>query len=99
MDSRKCQTATATPAKPGVLPCGNSTVSRYTVLSYTITTQISTHVLNNIKVPQFDPEDAAHSAVVEVAKKCVKAASDGESVTLSKLDVELVVSATQMVIY
>ncbi|HWE84569.1 MAG TPA: N-6 DNA methylase [Terracidiphilus sp.] len=67
----------------------NSTIARYTVLSYTITTQISTHVLNNIKVPQFDPGDTAHKAVVDVAKRCVKAASDGESVTLSGLDVEL----------
>jgi hypothetical protein len=67
----------------------NSTVSRYTVLSYTITTQISTHVLNNIKVPQFDSEDSAHIAVVDIAKKCVKAAADGASAILSELDVEL----------
>jgi hypothetical protein len=67
----------------------NSTVFRYTVLSYTVTTQISTHVLNNVRVPQFDLDDSAHRAVVETAKKCVKAASDGDSTILSGLDVEL----------
>jgi hypothetical protein len=65
----------------------NSTVARYTVLSYTITTQISTHVLNNIKVPQYDSDNAAHKAMVEVAKRSVKAAAKGDE--LSELDIEI----------
>ena len=67
----------------------NSTVARYTVLSYTITTQISTHVLNNIGVPEYDSQNAAHKAIVEVAKKSVKAAANGDLAKLSELDVEL----------
>jgi hypothetical protein len=55
----------------------NSTMSRYTVLSYTITTQISTHVLEHIGVPQFDSSNTDHSAVVETAKKAARAAERG----------------------
>ena len=65
----------------------NSTVSRYTVLSYTITTQISTHVLEHIGVPQFDSSNAEHSAVVEIAKKAAKAAEEGTA--LDDIDREI----------
>jgi hypothetical protein len=57
----------------------NSTVSRYTVLSYTITTQISTHVLEHIGVPQFDPFSAGHSAIVAAAERAATAAEQGRS--------------------
>lgn len=62
----------------------NSTVSRYTVLSYTITTQISTHVLEHIGVPQFDPSNEDHSAIVEIAESAVIAAEQGSG--LEKVD-------------
>lgn len=65
----------------------NSTMSRYTVLSYTITTQISTHVLEHIGVPQFDSSNAEHSAVVEIAKKAAKAAEEGTA--LDDIDREI----------
>jgi hypothetical protein len=62
-------------------------VSRYTVLSYTITTQISTHVLEHIGVPQFEASNSDHAAIVEIAKKAVKAAEKGTA--LDEIDSEI----------
>jgi len=65
----------------------NSTVSRYTVLSYTITTQISTHVLEHVGVPQFDASNQDHTAIVRAAKRAAKSAEQGTE--LDEIDSEI----------
>ena len=47
----------------------NATISRYTVLSYTVATQISTHVLNNVNVPQFDETDKVHKSIAALGAR------------------------------
>ncbi|WP_297074126.1 N-6 DNA methylase [Thermococcus sp.] len=47
----------------------NSTITQLIVASYTIETQISTHVLNNVNVPTFDPSNEIHLELAELSKK------------------------------
>ena len=47
--------------------CGalNSAPCDLMVRSYTVSTQISTHVLDNVAIPKFDPGDEAHQLAAE----------------------------------
>lgn len=51
--------------------CGilNSTFVRAIVASYTIETEISTHVLDNIKPPQFDPANELHRKIIVLSRR------------------------------
>lgn len=48
----------------------NSSVSRFIVQAYTISTQQSTHILGNIKVPQYDPKNDLHQELVRLSEQC-----------------------------
>nr|WP_240922552.1 N-6 DNA methylase [Thermococcus sp. 9N3] len=54
----------------------NSTITQLIVASYTIETQISTHVLNNVKVPTFDPSTPTHIELAELSKKAHEVARE-----------------------
>ena len=47
----------------------NSTLIRSIVASYGIATGISTHILDFIKVPKYDPENGLHRSVSELSKR------------------------------
>jgi methylase of polypeptide subunit release factors len=47
----------------------NSSIAQLIVMSYTIETAISTHVLKNVYVPQFDPHDRRHLDLADASKK------------------------------
>jgi len=47
----------------------NSSIAQLIVMSYTIETAISTHVLNNVLVPRFDPTNKNHQKLSELSKK------------------------------
>jgi type II restriction/modification system DNA methylase subunit YeeA len=51
--------------------CGilNSTIVRAIVASYTIETEISTHILENIKPPKFDPNNELHRRIAELSRR------------------------------
>jgi len=48
----------------------NSSLSRFVVRSYVITTQIAPHVLGNIRVPKYDKSDEIHKALARLSEKC-----------------------------
>lgn len=54
----------------------NSTITQLIVASYTIETQISTHVLNNVNVPRFDPSNPTHLELAELSKKAHEVARE-----------------------
>src|SRR5206468_729406 len=56
----------------------NSAPARYVVLSYTVSTQISTHVLENVPVPEFSRKDKDHEAMVAYAEEAVRLAYSGK---------------------
>lgn len=46
----------------------NSSIIRLAVKSYTIETAISTHVLKNIRIPQYNPMEKLHKKIIELSK-------------------------------
>jgi type II restriction/modification system DNA methylase subunit YeeA len=51
--------------------CGilNSTIVRAIVASYTIETEISTHILENIRPPKFNPANELHRKIAELSRR------------------------------
>ncbi|WP_338602788.1 N-6 DNA methylase [Sulfolobus tengchongensis] len=47
----------------------NSSINRLIVASYVIETQISTHVVEHIKVPKYDPSNSLHNKIATLSKK------------------------------
>ena len=47
----------------------NSSPSNLAIRSYSVSTQISTHVLENIRIPQFSPSNALHISLVRKSKE------------------------------
>ncbi len=66
-----------------------STIARFTVLSYTIATQISTHVLNHVGVPQYDGNSATHGAIVNAARRAVAIAQSDDHDGLNEVEREI----------
>jgi len=50
----------------------NSSISQLIVMSYTVETAISTHVLKHINVPKFDPKNKLHMKLSNSSKKAHK---------------------------
>ncbi|MBU1599026.1 hypothetical protein KKG61_02800, partial [bacterium] len=59
----------------------NSRISRFIVQAYTISTQQSTHILENIKIPKFDPKNELHQDLARLSKQCHEKATAGISVS------------------
>lgn len=48
----------------------NSSPSRFIVLSYTVSTQLSTHILENLRIPKFEPKNRIHKDLSNLSKLC-----------------------------
>ncbi len=47
-----------------------STITRFVVQAYTISTQQSTHILDNIKIPKYDPKNQMHQELARLSGQC-----------------------------
>ena len=65
----------------------NSSPSRLAIHSYVISTSTSTHILQNIAVPQFNKMDDTHKRLAELSRQCHAAASKGDQ--LGSLEAEV----------
>lgn len=65
--------------------CGilNSKISRTIAASYTIETQISTHVLEYIKVPQYNEKNDLHKSIVQISKKIHELVKEEKETTVN----------------
>ncbi len=59
----------------------SSSVCRFIVQSYTISTQQSTHILQNIKVPKYDTKNELHQDLSRLSMQCHKKVAAGISVS------------------
>ena len=66
----------------------NSVFSRTIVERYTVDTQISTHVLENVKVPKYDAENPVHQELADLSKKAHKKDSPGISDIMEKINLK-----------
>jgi len=54
----------------------NSTITQLIVASYSIETSMNTHVLNNVKVPTFDPSNPVHLELANLSKRAHEVARE-----------------------
>lgn len=63
----------------------NSSPSRYLVQNYVVETQISTHALQHVRVPRFDPGDKVHQELAGLSQSAHYAASIGDEAGLKEI--------------
>jgi hypothetical protein len=66
----------------------NSVFSRTIVERYTVDTQISTHVLENISVPKYDEENPVHQELAELSKKAHEKDSSEDSEIMAQINLK-----------
>ncbi len=67
----------------------SASLFRYAVLSYAVSTQISTHVLEHLQVPRYSDSDSKHLAVVAAAAAAFAGADSGDSVAVESAELQL----------
>lgn len=73
----------------------NSTISKLVISSYTVETEISTHVLSHLNVPEFNPKLQLHLDIAEISRRAHELAEriHGEGTAMgiepSKVEAEL----------
>lgn len=70
----------------------NSAIARFFVKTYTVGTQISTHILENIKIPKFNEQNKFHIDLSNLSEKCHEAALKNETEKIS--DMEMIIDQT-----
>lgn len=58
-----------------------SSITRFIVQAYTISTQQSTHILENIKIPRYDLKNETHKQLARLSTQCHEKVAAGISVT------------------
>ncbi len=74
----------------------NSSVGLFFVASYVVTTQISTHVLERLAIPRFDPANAIHRRLAELSEQAHDAAQRGDERAVRRIEAEIDRQAAQL---
>jgi hypothetical protein len=74
----------------------NSSPSRYIVAAYVIETQTSTHVLDHVKVPVFNPKSALHRRLARLSQWAHKAAARGDAKRVAEIEAEVDEAAAEL---
>lgn len=74
----------------------SSAPSRSVVVAYTTLTGISTHVLENVFVPTFNPNNTLHLRIAYLSERCHDAAAIGDEDTVAALESEIDEAAAQL---
>jgi hypothetical protein len=64
----------------------NSSPARYIVMSFAISTGISTHILDKLPIPRFNEENQSHRALADLALQCQKAVRTKDAAKITKLE-------------
>ena len=67
----------------------NSSIARFIVKTYTVGTQISTHILEYIKTPRFDEQKKLHLELSSLSEQCHEAALINETKTIAQLEMRI----------
>ena len=78
--------------------CGtlNSAPVTLTVRSYVISVQQTTHILNNVRVPKYDPTNPTHQRLAELSLWAQEQAAAGETEVLEGIDAEVDQAAAEL---
>jgi hypothetical protein len=63
----------------------NSSLSRFLVQNYVVETQISTHALQHVRVPKFNPADKVHKELASLSQNAHYAVSIGDEAGLREI--------------
>ncbi len=74
----------------------NASPSDLVVRCYTVSTQMSTHVLEHVRIPKFDPKDPVHQRLAELSLACHEATARGDSETVRAHEAEIDRLAAQL---
>jgi len=71
--------------------CGicNSSPSRFIVISYGVGTQLAPHILQNIRIPKFDPNNKLHIHLAELSEKAHQVAKTEDRDNLKEIEEEI----------
>jgi len=64
----------------------NSSLAQFIVKSYALETSVSTHVLNYVRIPKFEPRNKMHVRLSENSVACHSAAASASETDLAKLE-------------
>ncbi|MCL4503976.1 MAG: N-6 DNA methylase [Deltaproteobacteria bacterium] len=67
----------------------NSAIARFIVKTYTLSTQISTHILEYLKMPQFDEQNKLHMDLSNLSEQCHEAALKNKTETIAALEMKI----------
>jgi hypothetical protein len=67
----------------------NNCISEYIVASYTVETQISTHVLEYVAIPVFDPTNPTHIALSDLSQQAHAATAAGDAARVREIEAEV----------
>lgn len=67
----------------------NSSPSTMVIKSYVVSTQTSTHVLENISIPKYLPTNRDHIELAELSKMCHNAAFAGKTKEIESLEIKI----------
>ncbi len=74
----------------------NSSTARIVVLSYAVEIQMDPHVLENIRIPRFDPQNAVHRRLAALSEQAHQAARRGDEAALRGIEAEIDEQAAQL---
>lgn len=74
----------------------SSVPSRSVVSAYTTLTGMSTHILENVSIPRFDPNDVLHLRIAHLSERCHDANANGDESTVTALGSEIDKASAQL---
>jgi len=72
-----------------VCGCLNSSPARFVASTYIVSTQISTHILEYIKVPKFSESNPLHLQIAQISVQCHEQTSNGNNEQVLNLETDL----------
>ena len=67
----------------------NSSIARFIASTYVVSTQISTHILDFIKVPKFDAKNALHVKLSAASRQAHQFKATGKAKELTELEQQI----------
>jgi len=67
----------------------NSSPARFVVAAYAVEIQMDTHILENVAVPRFSPENGVHVRLAELSEAAHKAAAKGDAEEAKRVEEEV----------
>jgi hypothetical protein len=74
----------------------NSDILNAFAMAYTVGTQISTHLVANVRIPRFDPRSPVHRKLARISADCHALAQEGRVAELQDLEEELNSTAEEL---